>query len=150
MTRHQHWSEYLLPIPTTVAMVSMLMVISAQFTSVITLQKPSSGRFEHLKYDTLAPNIEKLKNLMIEAFEDSDEAMLRINTNSQWINTQLKKSVEYAGLAQNSSSALSTKKKLISFSLKMIKKWADENIEKEYENVFEKFNNCFSFYILSI
>ena len=87
MTRHQHWSEYLLPIPTTVAMVSMLMVISAQFTSVITLQKPSSGRFEHLKYDTLAPNIEKLKNLMIEAFEDSDEAMLRINTNSQWINT---------------------------------------------------------------
>ena len=62
----------------------------------------------------------------------------------------MKKSVEYAGLAQNSSSALSTKKKLISFSLKMIKKWADENIEKEYENVFEKFNSCFSFYILSI
>ena len=130
MAEHKHWSEYLLPVPTTVSLVSMLMLISAQFSTEIQLKKPSSGEWEYLKWDTLVPNIENLKNSMIEAFEISDTSMLRINYNSREINGELEKIVKYSAYPQDTQNRLKTKKLLLKASMKLIENMAKENIAK--------------------
>ena len=135
MTANKHWSEYLLPVPTTVSLISMLMLISAQFSTVITLQKPSSGHWEYLKYDTLVPNIHKLKNNMIETFESSDEAMMRINYYSKEINDQLKSALKYSSLPQNTQDEIKTKKLLLEKCMQLMGKWAQENVLKANETI---------------
>ena len=128
MTANKHWSEYLLPVPSTVSLISMLMLISAQFSSVITLQKPSTGNWEYLKYDTLVPNIHKLKNNMIETLEFSDKAMLRINYYSKEINDQLKSALKYSTLPQSTPEELKTKRLLLEKCMQLMGKWAHENV----------------------
>ena len=88
MMKNIHWSQYILPIPITVSLISMLALISAQFKYVVRFDRPSSGQWEHLKYDYYQPNLEKLQNLILDAFEFSDQSMLRINSNSKKMNIQ--------------------------------------------------------------
>ena len=83
MTQNKHWSEYLTPVPMTVSLLSMLLLVSAQFQRQVWLVKPTSGEFEHLKWDTLRPNLETLKNHMIDGFQTSSRSMMRIYSNSK-------------------------------------------------------------------
>ena len=143
MTKTKHWSEYLIPIPMTVSLISILSLVTAQFQTQIKLERPANG-WEHLKYDYFAPNLEKLQNIMIEAFEISDEAMLTINVNSKEMNNQLKKSVEYTALKQNTKKSLSIKKKLLGASVKAVQDFAQTNIEKS-DDTIERFNRASTF-----
>ena len=143
MTKTKHWSEYLIPIPMTVSLISILSLVTAQFETQIKLERPVNG-WEHLKYDYFAPNLEKLQNIMIEAFEISDEAMLTINVNSKEMNNQLKKSVEYTALKQNTKKSLSIKKKLLGASVKAVQDFAQTNIEKS-DDTIERFNRASTF-----
>ena len=143
MTKTKHWSEYLIPIPMTVSLISILSLVTAQFQTQIKLERPVNG-WEHLKYDYFAPNLEKLQNIMIEAFEISDEAMLTINVNSKEMNNQLKKSVEYTALKQNTKKSLSIKKKLLGASVKAVQDFAQTNIEKS-DDTIERFNRASTF-----
>ena len=143
MTKTKHWSEYLIPIPMTVSLISILSLVTAQFQTQIKLERPANG-WEHLKYDYFAPNLEKLQNIMIEAFEISDEAMLTINVNSKEMNNQLKKSVEYTALKQNTKKSLSIKKKLLGASVKAVQDFAQTNIKKS-DDTIERFNRASTF-----
>lgn len=143
MTKTKHWSEYLIPIPMTVSLISILSLVTAQFETQIKLERPANG-WEHLKYDYFAPNLEKLQNIMIEAFEISDEAMLTINVNSKEMNNQLKKSVEYTALKQNTKKSLSIKKKLLGASVKVLDDFAQTNIKKS-DDTIERFNRASTF-----
>ena len=112
MTKTKHWSENLLPIPTTVSIFSLLALSTAQFNNVVRFHRPVRG-WEYLKYDEFAPNLVKLQNLMIIAFETSDESMQSLLTNSQIMNDELKYLVEYAALDQDTTKKLQTKQRLM-------------------------------------
>ena len=112
MTMGKHWSEFLIPVPMTVSLMSMLMLVSSMFNNVIRFQKPSSGHFDYLKWDSLQPNLEHLKNNMIQGFETSHQSMLRIKYNSKKMNQELENSVKYAFLDQDTKSKYKAKKKV--------------------------------------
>lgn len=135
MTNNKHWSEYLLPIPITVSLISMISLISAQFQNAIKFKRPSNGQWEHLKFDYYAPNLERLQNLMINAFETSDESMLRINSNAKQINQYLENSITYATMDHSSHEKLVKKQILLSNAMTNIENWADENHEKATETI---------------
>ena len=137
MTKTKHWSEYLIPIPMTVSLISILSLVTAQFNTTIKFERPANGQWEYLKYDYFAPNLIKLQNIMTEAFETSDEAMLRINVNSKEMNVQLRKSVSYAALPQNTSRALRTKTMLLASSVKAVGQFATTNIQKSNATIAE-------------
>ena len=128
MTGYKHWSEYLLPIPTTVSIFSILALSSAQFKNVVRFQQPPNG-WEYLKYDEFAPNLVKLQNLMISAFETSDESMQTISWNSQTMNDELKDLVNYAALDQDTRSKLKTKQRLLNTGIKAVQNLAEESLE---------------------
>ena len=143
LNQGKHWGEYLLPIPMTVSLISILSLVTAQFNTTIEFQTPPKG-WEHLKYDYFAPNLVKLQNIMIGAFEISDEAMLRINVNSKEMNVQLKKLVEYTALEQNTEKSLTIKKKLLRASMKAVQDMALTNIKKS-DDTIERFNRASTF-----
>ena len=129
MSKGKHWSEYLLPIPMAVSFISILSLVTAQFNQNIKFERPVNG-WEYLKYDYFAPNLMKLQNLMITAFETSDEAMLSINVNSNEMNEQLGRQVQYAALDQDTPAKLRTKKRMLAATMKAIKMFAAINVEK--------------------
>ena len=138
MTQGKHWSEFLIPVPMTVSLMSMLMLVSSMFNNAIRLQAPSEG-FRYLKWDSLQPELEHVKNNMILSFETSFESMTRIKFNSEKMNEQLERSVKYASLDQDTKPKLRTKKKLLTNSIKTIQSLADENIKKADQTI-KKFN----------
>ena len=91
-------------------------------------ERPSSGQWEYLKYDYFAPNLEKLQNLMIVAFETSDGAMLKMYSNSGEMNGQLKKMVGYVALDQDTPRRLKTKQTLLFNSISTVKTLAADSI----------------------
>ena len=145
MSKGKHWSEYLLPIPMAVSFISILSLVTAQFNQNIKFDqvKPVNG-WEYLKYDDFAPNLMKLQNLMITAFETSDEAMLSINVNSNEMNEQLGRQVQYAALDQDTPAKLRTKKKLLAATMKAIKSYAEINVEKSTATI-QGFNTTSNF-----
>ena len=70
--------------------------------------------------------------------------MLTINVNSKEMNNQLKKSVEYTALKQNTKKSLSIKKKLLGASVKAVQDFAQTNIEKS-DDTIERFNRASTF-----
>eukprot|EP00090_Calanus_glacialis_P015006 TRINITY_DN23895_c0_g1_i1.p1 TRINITY_DN23895_c0_g1~~TRINITY_DN23895_c0_g1_i1.p1 ORF type:complete len:1207 (-),score=282.43 TRINITY_DN23895_c0_g1_i1:76-3612(-) len=97
MTKNRHWSEFLLPLPMTVSLISMLMLISAQYEGVVQIPTGHlNQKWEVLKFDILTPNLYKLNDLIIESFEYSTHAMQKININSVDMNEELEKSIKYS------------------------------------------------------
>ena len=143
MTEFKHWSEYLLPIPTTVSIFSILALSTAQFKNVVRFGRPVNG-WEYLKWDEFAPNLVTLQNLMIIAFETSDESMLAIYSNSQTMNEELKKLVKYAGLDQDTPGKLKVKQKLMVTGIKTVQSLAVESLE-EVDKTIEKINATSNF-----
>ena len=143
MTEFKHWSEYLLPIPTTVSIFSILALSTAQFEKVVHFGRPVNG-WEYLKWDEFAPNLVTLQNLMIIAFETSDESMLAIYSNSQTMNEELRKLVEYAGLDQDTPGKLKVKQKLMVTGIKTVQSLAVESLE-EVDKTIEKINATSNF-----
>ena len=136
MTEFKHWSEYLLPIPTTVSIFSILALSSAQFKNVVRFRRPVRG-WEYLKWDEFAPNLVSLQNHMIVAFETSDESMLTMYSNSQEMNDQLKLLVGYAALDQDTPGRLKTKQRLLITGIKAVQNLAQESLH-EVDQTLEK------------
>ena len=65
---------------------------------------------------------------MIIAFETSDESMLTMYSNSQEMNDQLRKLVEYAALDQDTSRKLKTKQKLMITGIQAVQDLAQESL----------------------
>ena len=143
MTEFKHWSEYLLPIPTTVSIFSILALSTAQFKNVVRFGRPVNG-WEYLKWDEFAPNLVTLQNLMIIAFETSDESMLTMYSNSQTMNEELRKLVEYAALDQDTTRKLKTKQKLMVTGIKTVQNLAVESLE-EVDKTIAKINATSNF-----
>ena len=143
MTEFKHWSEYLLPIPTTVSIFSILALSTAQFKNVVRFRRPPLG-WQYLKWDEFAPNLVSLQNLMIIAFETSDESMLTMYSNSQEMNDQLRKLVEYAALDQDTPRKLKTKQKLMITGIKAVQGLAQESLH-EVDQTHEKIDATLNF-----
>ena len=134
MTEFKHWSEYLLPIPTTVSIFSMLALSTAQFKTVVKFKRPAKG-WEYLKWDSFSPNLEELQNLMIIALETSDGSMLTTYSNSQTMNDQLRKLVESASLDQDTPRKLKTKQKLMVAGINTVQKLVQKSLQEVNETV---------------
>ena len=143
MTEFKHWSEYLLPIPTTVSIFSILALSTAQFEKVVHFGRPVNG-WEYLKWDEFAPNLVTLQNLMIIAFETSDESMLAIYSNSETMNLELKNLVEFAALDQDSTRKLRTKQKFMITAIRNVQNLAAESLE-EVDKTITKINATSNF-----
>ena len=90
MFENKHWSEYLLPMPMAISLMSTLLLVSSQFDRDVQLTKPVSGNWEKLKYDWLQPNLLFLFHSVQNDFELSNLNMWVIKTNSRNVHENMK------------------------------------------------------------
>jgi len=130
MTKNKHWSEFLLPLPMTVSLISMLMLISAQYEGVVQIPTGHLNKpWEVLKFDILTPNLYKLNDLVIESFEYSTHAMQKININSVDMNEELEKSIKY------SSSEGKLEQRKLKRALRNIEEMSKTNADEATETI---------------
>ena len=129
MTENKHWSEFLMPLPMTVSLMSMLMLISAQYEGKVELPRPAKGEWEKLKWDLLTPNLYELNGIVTNAFDRSTTAMKKINVNSEEMNVELVNSIKWGA----SQSKLAKRK--LKRSLRNIGEFAQENLAEADETI---------------
>jgi len=96
MFENKHWSEYLLPMPMAISLMSTVLLVSSQFDRDVELTKPTSGQWEYLKYDWLQANLLFLANNVKNNFELSNANMGVIKVNSRKVHNNMKLAVAYA------------------------------------------------------
>ena len=95
MFEHSHWSEYLIPMPMAISLMSTLLLVSSQFERDVELIEPKRG-YEYLKWDMLQPNLVDLSSHVKNSFLLSNNNMNSIKVNSKAMHKNMNDAVQFA------------------------------------------------------
>ncbi len=96
MNANKHWSEYVLPIPSTVSLLSSVMLQSTHVNMTIRLAKAQGGTYQHLRWNTYRANLAQFAFSATHSFKLSNKNMNGIKANSKVIHKYLLESVKNA------------------------------------------------------
>ena len=126
-----HWSDFLLPIPMSVTLLSSVLLTSSE-TRPIILKEPDTG-FVYLKWKTLDGNLVFLAHSIEDSFFVSHKEMTQVKSEAETIHRSLFKVQEYAFQKKKSKS----QEALLKYFIKQVGDSATSQIEHVDKIIFQ-------------